>query len=247
MILDLLTNYETLNNLKIEFYNDDGIIEKLIRKFSAIMMILLSSIFAISQLIGSKIKCWCPKEYSDYKCEYANAHCYITNFYIPLSNSSELPRREYLQSHKINYYQWIPFIFFLQGVVFYLPSMIWRWLYSKTGFDLDDCFKRLGKDNSDQNDSKEIKYVTSQIEKAFMNGNNNCHKNKIFNNGYYLTFCYLLTKIIYLSSIFFQLYIFNKWFNDEYYNETNWIFGSHLFNLENRFPRNHKKILFFLI
>ena len=245
MILELLKNYDTLNSFKIEFYNDDGLIEKLIRKFSAIMMILFSSIFAISQLVGQKINCWCPKEYSDSKCDYATTHCYLTNFRIPLSNSSELPRREYTQSHKIVYYQWIPFIFLIQGVVFYLPSIIWRWLYVKTGFDLNECFKRLAKDNSDQNDSQEINYVTDQIEKAILNGKNNCHKSKIFNSGCFLALSYLFTKIIYLSVIFFQLYIINNWFIDEHYEKSNWIFGSHLFNLENRFPRKIKYFFFF--
>ncbi|RNA11649.1 innexin unc-9-like isoform X6 [Brachionus plicatilis] len=234
MILELISCYETLTSFRIEVYNDDGRVEKLIRRFSATMMIVFSSIFFIVQLVGSRIKCWCPNEYSDTKCDYANTHCYITNFYVPISNSSHLPRREELHSHKILYYQWIPYIFFLQGAMFYLPNVIWRWLYSKSGFDFDECFRTLRSDSSDQNDSEEIILVTEQIEKIILKKNKN--SSKLFNNGFYLAFSYLLTKILYLSSIIFQFYVINNWFMDEHYRSYNWIFGSHLFNLTDRFP-----------
>lgn len=64
-------------------------------------------------------------EYSGSRCTYATTYCYITSTYIPVGNATELPKRQDLESHKMLYYQWVPFIFLLQGFLFYLPSMIW--------------------------------------------------------------------------------------------------------------------------
>lgn len=241
MILEIINNYASLKSFRIQAYNDDGPFEKLVRKFSAIMMIVLSSVFLIAQLVGKKIQCWCPNEYSDPKCDYAITHCYLTELYIPLSNSTSLPNRENLRSHKIIYYQWIPFILFLQAVIFYFPSIIWRCLYSKSGFDIHECFTRLRNDSSGQNDSKDIYYVTNEIERNFLNKNR--QKSKLFNSGFYLAGCYNFTKFLYTFSILLQLYILNNWFKDEHYHRYNWI--TSLFNLEQRFPR--KLILLCLI
>ena len=260
MILKSIESYAKLAQTRLAKYDDDDVVEKLIRKFSAIMMVIFASIFGITQLVGNPIQCWCPNEYSGSRCEYAKIYCYITNLYVPINNSSHLPRRDDLQSHKILYYQWIPFIFSLQAVLFYFPSMVWRALNSKSGFDINGYVQELNNDNSGVKDSPGIRFVTHHIETCLVFKKNYHHRgnlknfvekrlfNKLFNKGFYLSFCYLTIKNLYLLSVFIQMYLLNNWLIDEHYSsKTNWIFGSHLFNLEERFPRKYRFLLIFYL
>lgn len=259
MILQTIKSYALLAETRLEKYDDDDFVEKLIRKFSAIMMLIFASIFGVTQLVGNTIQCWCPNDYSDSRCDYAKAYCYITNLYIPINNSSHLPTRDDLHSHRILYYQWIPFIFSLQAFLFYFPSMVWRALNSKSGFDINGYIQELKNDNSGEKESHQIKFVSHHIETCLVFKKNYHHRgnlksfvekrlfNKFFNKGFYLSFCYLVTKILYLLSVIFQAYVLNNWLIDEHHSsKTNWIFGSHLFNLEERFPRILKILLTFI-
>lgn len=252
MIIHFIDTYTRLSRYNFEKYDDDGKVEKLIRKFSAIMMIVFASLLGIAQLVGRPIECWCPNEYSGTRCAYATTYCYITNLYVPVSNSSHLPKREDLQSHKILYYQWVPFIFMLQALMFYFPNLIWRILNSSSGFDLNGYIQALKKDESDLKNSPAVKYVTHHIETCFEFRKSYQHRGsmkkfmqksvglKFLNSGFYLTICYLFTKFMYLFFVFLQLYLINNWLVDTHYSSaSNWIFGQHLWKLTERFPRKN--------
>jgi hypothetical protein len=58
MILDLIKSYATISKYQFEKYDDDGFVEKLSRKFSAIMMIVFATCLSVFQLVGKPIKCW---------------------------------------------------------------------------------------------------------------------------------------------------------------------------------------------
>ena len=51
-------------------------------------MLIFSSLLGVYQLVGKPLQCWCQSEYSGPRCEYATQYCYITNFYVPISNTS---------------------------------------------------------------------------------------------------------------------------------------------------------------
>ena len=58
MILDLIANYAKLSQYQFEKNDDDGFVEKLYRKFSAIIMIVLATCLSVYQLVGKPIVCW---------------------------------------------------------------------------------------------------------------------------------------------------------------------------------------------
>lgn len=58
MILDLINSYVKLSGYNFEKQQDDSFVDKLIRKFTAIIMILFASIVSVNALVGSPIQCW---------------------------------------------------------------------------------------------------------------------------------------------------------------------------------------------
>jgi hypothetical protein len=125
MLLDLIGSYTKLSDYSFEKTDDDDFFDKLFRRFSAIMMFIFASLLSIAQLVGNPINCWCHNEYSGKRCAYATTYCYITNFYVPVGNITQMAKRGDLESHKILYYQWVPYIFLVQAFLFYFPCIVW--------------------------------------------------------------------------------------------------------------------------
>ena len=125
MSLILFELYSKLSGFSFVKHDDDDSIDRMSRKFSAIMMVIFAVLLSTYQLVGEPIKCWCPVEYTDTRCEYATTFCYITSQYIPISNGTGLPPKEKYMSHKIMYYQWVAYIFLFQALLFYLPCIFW--------------------------------------------------------------------------------------------------------------------------
>ena len=106
--------------------NDDDRIDKLCRKYSAIMMIVTAFLLSPFKFITLGITCWCPNEIVIRQCQLVKDLCYISEKYVATYNSSSnLPSIKTVLSHKINYYQWIIYIFLTTAALCYLPCLIW--------------------------------------------------------------------------------------------------------------------------
>ena len=58
MIFDLFTSYISVKSYDFEKRNNDDFYDKLSRKYSAILMVLLSTVFTMNQLYGKPLECW---------------------------------------------------------------------------------------------------------------------------------------------------------------------------------------------
>lgn len=249
MLLDLIANYNKLAGYDFEKLNSDDFVDKLSRKFSAIVMIVFSTILGINQLVGKPLECWCMSEYSGSRCDYGKTYCYITNFYVPVGNSSHLPQRDQLETHRILYYQWVPYIFLLQAFLFYFPSLIWQLLNTKSGFDIKNYVRELKKGSNDKKDP--ARYVITHmrecssfresyvsrgvVKKAFAGAGLN-----LFHNGLFLSVSYLFIKLMYAFVALTQIFLLNYLFRDDYYGDLGvfeFFFGPHNWKLSERFPR----------
>lgn len=248
MFLDIISSYKKLANYDFEKLNSDDFVDKLSRKFSAIMMVVFSGLLTVYQLVGKPLECWCMSEYSGSRCNYGKTFCYITNFFVPVGNKTHLPQRDELETHRILYYQWVPYIFLLQAFLFYSPSLIWQLLNTRSGFDIKNYVRELNK-GSDK--TKPTRYVVTHmrecstfrssyisrgsIKKAFQGTGLN-----FFNNGIYLSITYLLVKLCYAFIALLQIYVLNYFFKDDYYSNLgvfSFFFGPHNWKFTERFPR----------
>jgi len=250
MILDVLASYTKLSSYEFEKLNTDDFFDKLSRRFSAIMMILFTTILGVIQLVGKPLECWCPNEYSGSRCNYAKTYCYITSFYVPVGNSSYLPPRDELETHRILYYQWVPYIFLFQALLFYLPSLVWTFLNTKSGFDIKNYVRELRKGNGDgkkdpagyvvthMNECSSFR--TSYTSRGLVKRTLQDSWFNFFNNGIYLSMSYLLVKLMYAAVALLQIFVMNYWFRDDYYGNSSklsFLFGPHNWKLSERFPR----------
>lgn len=244
MLLDLLSSYQKLASYDFEKLNSDDFVDKLSRKFSAIMMICFTTILGVANLVGKPLECWCHNEYSGSRCNYAKTFCYITNFFVPVGNTSHLPAREELETHRILYYQWVPYIFLFQAFLFYAPSLLWSVLNTKSGFDLKNYVRELKKDSK----KDPARYVVTHMKECSnfrisYQGRGALKKAlsiNPFNNGIYLSICYLSIKFLYAMVALLQIFILNYWFRDDYYSQLSFLsfyFGPHNWRFTERFPR----------
>lgn len=58
MIFDLFTSYISVKSYDFEKRNNDDFYDKLSRKYSAIFLVLLSTLFSMNQLFGKPLECW---------------------------------------------------------------------------------------------------------------------------------------------------------------------------------------------
>jgi hypothetical protein len=179
--------------------------------------------------------------------EYANYICWISNtYYVPFE--STLPARHderpkhiglyffvflFFQSYLIilfffqAYYQWIPFILLLMSVLFYIPSVLWHALATKTGFDIANLVKTLHSMEQLNPDIRDrtLRYIAKHIDRALeiqreMGTGFFSHFKRIVrrycpvfiigrSQGNYLTFIYLFVKLLYITNVIGQLFLLN--------------------------------------
>jgi hypothetical protein len=121
-------------------------------------------------------------------------------------------------------------------------------LSSRSGFDINNYVQHLIDDKSDVNNSTAVVYVANHIKACLDFSKSYQHRGFIkktlkkffnfFNNGIYLTLCYLFVKMCYVIVIFAQIVALNYWLRDVHYPVTrNLLFGHHNWKLSERFPR----------
>ena len=68
----------------------------------------------------------------------------------------------------IPYYQWVPIILLVQGLLFYMPIMIWRTLNGRSGIDVNNIVE-AGEtfQNTEQAEGREktLRYMTKQMDR----------------------------------------------------------------------------------
>jgi len=65
--------------------------------------------------------------------EYVNDYCWIQNTYY-LPHDRDINRNE--RRERIPYYQWVPFIFLAQALMFYAPCLLWQKINVHAGINV---------------------------------------------------------------------------------------------------------------
>lgn len=164
----------------IQFYSgnerfDDTITDRLNHVSTTALLIVMSLLVTTKQYVGEPIQCWCPKEFSKSRVEYANSICWVKGTYFVPFNKEFIP--SYYSSGRkpsVTYYQWVPLILLAQAFFYTLPSLLWTWLESGSGFNLSN-FVTYGKKVSSpkvKNDVREthLNHMTIQLERYLCHG-----------------------------------------------------------------------------
>ncbi|XP_021925145.1 innexin inx3-like [Zootermopsis nevadensis] len=126
--------------VKIRFLADKEVIDNVIfrchYRFTSAILFVCCILCTANSLIGNPIECL-NSQFKD-KIHVINTFCWITSTYtIPHLQGQQVGTHvagpgvgphvqglDEVQHH--NYYQWVPFVLFLQGLLFYVPHWLWK-------------------------------------------------------------------------------------------------------------------------
>ena len=154
-------------------------------------------------------------------------------YYLPFSQK-DIPEPG-ASREQIGYYQWIPMILICQAAMFYAPALLWRFLSARSGLNVKtvvhaalSCQRASSIETSD----KTVRFIVIMID-SYLNSrppeNGGCWqriKNSLSKKfllicgriyGNYLTFFYLVVKLVYLLNCVGQLFLLGVFLGTDYH------------------------------
>ena len=129
-VLRLLSNFAIF--FKVKYLTDKPVVDnavfRLHYRFTSVFFLVASVLITAVDFFGKPIICAgnnFPRP------DMLNTFCWIQQtFTVPLADHQAHPGvgQDYktMDKRTHSYYQWVPFVLFLQGVLFYLPHWIWK-------------------------------------------------------------------------------------------------------------------------
>ncbi len=133
--MDKLLGYLNLSTLGRRIQKDDDFIDRMNHRYTTFIFVIFAIVVTTRQYVGDPINCWAPAHFTKNYIDYTNKICWVTNtYYIPIEVMAIPESREPVR--RINYYQWVPIILFIQSLFFQLPHIIWKTYNGRTGVDV---------------------------------------------------------------------------------------------------------------
>ncbi|XP_071875257.1 innexin 3 [Bombus fervidus] len=189
--------------VKVRYLVDKAIIDNMV--FRAHYRITCAILFACciivsaNNLIGDPINCLSDGGVPD---NVINTYCWITyTFTLPRNNAKPVGTHvahpglggDYGEKRYHSYYQWVPFMLFFQGILFYMPHWIWKqWEEGKVRM-ISEGMRGASIDNKAEREAKShrlAKYVYDTL-----------HLHNTYAAGYF--FCEALNFVNVVGNIFF--------------------------------------------
>lgn len=127
-ILNVLFNF---NDIKPS--RDDDSADRLSRIYTSTILFVFCLIITSTHYVGRVIECWCPAQFTTSHKAYANSICWVSNtYYVPIEDQIPVDDDDE-RLYYVNYYQWVPFILMFQGILCYVPRLVWKFLAKKSG------------------------------------------------------------------------------------------------------------------
>jgi hypothetical protein len=200
---------EWASNFIAEIYKylnerDDTGIDRLNRLYTVALLSAFVTLISSQQyIVGGRIVCWTPKDFSGPQISYVNDLCWLgqTNYYIP-ENLTILESPSSTRDHPFVIYPWLPIILIGMTVSFAVPYLlIWHGLSTRSGIDI----KRLMNLNKNEDLSSAIHFILFKKYSIKQTG------------GIYVISIYLLTKIFYIINLIGQIILINKLLLGDYF------------------------------
>ncbi|CAI4221234.1 unnamed protein product [Auanema sp. JU1783] len=214
-ILDLLTKNE-------ENFTTEDVVDQLNYGVTVYMLAFFALLTGSKQHFGNPIQCITPAESSDSWVNYYHDYCFIQekfilknwNFNNVKTDSKIINPKE---SGRVAYYQWVPYVLFLQALFFLTPRVIRKCLgnYFSKGCDFENVLSEAGrlKEKLGKERVETLKTLSHFISKMLK-----WKKTKSMFGGFTLTVNYVLCKVLLLlnsAGQWFTLTVFVG--NGEYY------------------------------
>ncbi|CAF2364568.1 unnamed protein product [Rotaria sp. Silwood2] len=186
--------------------NDDVHSDRLNHRYTVGFLLVCAVIASSAPISLERISCWVPAQFVGAYSKYTNNYCWISNTYYIPSNTT-VPHSKYDREHaEIGYYQWVPFIFLLFALFFYLPRMLWRSMNTRSGIDIQYLVLKENKNTITQciecycqPSEHDVRFGSRFCRTIF------CTSGKRLGN--YLRSIYLMVKFLYLINSFIQLIV----------------------------------------
>uniref|UniRef100_A0A1I8HWQ5 Innexin n=1 Tax=Macrostomum lignano TaxID=282301 RepID=A0A1I8HWQ5_9PLAT len=201
------------------------------------LLLLMSTVTTVKTYFLQPIICYIPNIVGSHEGQaaYITNYCYTEGTYnVPLAEfkvDNENPRwMEAYKDKKIYYYQWLPFVLGLQGVLCYAPRIVWYlFINNRSGTDLTQLVRQTVELQKAEGDRREklMKHLCRQIE-LWIRGNMPIHKygkcktvrDFVLNwapgllwskrLGTWLIIVYLLVKLFYICNAAGQLVLMTR-------------------------------------
>lgn len=204
--------------------HDDDFADRLSHRYSVALFILFTILVGSSQFVGSPIACWTPAQFTGPMVQYTNYICWIANtYYVPTAD--HLPNPNEVRQHRINYYQWVPFILALMAICFYTPFAVWHLFAKPSGLDAKSVMKIINSMDqaSAESRDKTMRNTVKLIDRAIdyhrdyydytILGRMRRRISRCFlptnRSGYYISALYILVKMLYVGNACGQFFLLN--------------------------------------
>jgi len=186
-------------------YRDDTSIDRLNRLYTvALLSAFVTLITSKQYIVGGRIVCWTPQEFSSAHITYANDICWIghTSYYVS-ENLTILDSPSSPRTYPFSMYPWLPIVLIGMTVCFAAPYLlIWHGLSTRSGINLN---RLIELDDQDQL-TQAIHYILSKNYSIKHSGR------------FYVISIYLLMRILYVINLFVQIIFINKLLTGDYFN-----------------------------
>jgi innexin len=221
---------------------DDDFYDRLSRRYSVILLIIFTILVSTKQYVGEPIACFCPAHFTGTHVEYTNNICWISNTYF-VSFDRLLPKYPDPKTERfIYFYQYVPLILIIQAILFYIPSIIWSSLNSKSGYDLAmlvnharliDTYTSELRETSvrhlarfidrtlEYHRQKRLEYMDELKSMTCSSPTSICSfflmNNHMRMRDHHLMWSFLFSKVLYLLNVLGQLYVLNFFLGNDYH------------------------------
>jgi hypothetical protein len=208
-----------LQGLKPQY--DDDIIDRLNYYYTPLIFIIFALTLSAKQYVGQPIQCWIPAQFTGAWEQYSENYCFVQNtYFLPLNHyiPKDVQERE---DREIGYYQWVPFVLGIQGILFYLPSLIWRILNWQSGIAVKSIVNMCDDVGNMQIDKRKnsVEVVATHLRDSLRVQQNilkNTPVSFLTRRGSYLNLLYLFIKFVYVIQCAFQFIILNRFLSTNY-------------------------------
>lgn len=197
----------TAGFVKVRYLIDKEVIDNVVFRFHYRVTSAILFVFCIlctaNSLIGNPIDCLAGEAFKD-RIHVINTFCWITSTYTLPHDPRNVVGKD-IAAHGLgnhmtdgkethhNYYQWVPFVLFLQGILFYLPHWFWKSWEERKMRQLSEGMRGSSVDTKAERKERTNKVVTYLIDSL--------HLHNAYAYGYFL--CEILNFVNVVGNIFF--------------------------------------------